>query len=88
MHWVRPELVAEVKYLTWTHDNLLRQVMYEGIREDKEARDVRREISYPAKESTKPAARRAARLSPDQSDQGPVRWRARHTVQRSGSAVR
>ena len=24
VHWVRPELVAEVKYLTWTDDNLLR----------------------------------------------------------------
>jgi hypothetical protein len=31
MHWVRPELVAEVKYLTWTDDNLLRQVVYEGL---------------------------------------------------------
>ena len=29
VHWVRPELVAEVKYLTWTDDNLLRQVVYE-----------------------------------------------------------
>ena len=28
VHWVRPELVAEVKYLTWTEDNLLRQVIY------------------------------------------------------------
>jgi ATP-dependent DNA ligase len=27
VHWVRPELVAEVKYLTWTEDNLLRQVV-------------------------------------------------------------
>jgi hypothetical protein len=34
VHWVRPELVAEVKYLTWTDDNLLRQVVYEGLRED------------------------------------------------------
>jgi bifunctional non-homologous end joining protein LigD len=24
MHWVRPELVAEVKFLTWTDDNLRR----------------------------------------------------------------
>jgi hypothetical protein len=32
VHWVRPELVAEVKYLTWTEDNLLRQVVYEGLR--------------------------------------------------------
>ena len=37
VHWVRPELVAEVKYLTWTTDNLLRQVVYEGLREDKPA---------------------------------------------------
>jgi bifunctional non-homologous end joining protein LigD len=43
-HWVRPELVAEVKYLTWTGDNLLRQVVYEGLREDKPASEVRREI--------------------------------------------
>jgi len=41
VHWVRPELVAEVKYLTWTDDNLLRQVVYEGLREDKPAAEVR-----------------------------------------------
>ncbi len=42
-NWVRPELVAEVTFLTWTADGLLRQVVYEGLREDKAARDVRRE---------------------------------------------
>jgi bifunctional non-homologous end joining protein LigD len=46
VHWVRPELVAEVKYLTWTEDNLLRQVVYEGLREDKPAREVRREVPH------------------------------------------
>jgi ATP dependent DNA ligase C terminal region len=44
VHWVRPELVAEVKYLTWTGDNLLRQVVYEGLREDKPAVEVRRSV--------------------------------------------
>jgi ATP-dependent DNA ligase len=44
---VRPELVAEVKYLTWTEDNLLRQVVYEGLREDKPPTDVRRPIPHP-----------------------------------------
>ena len=44
MHWVRPELVAEVKFLTWTEDNLLRQVVYEGLREDKLAAEVQREM--------------------------------------------
>ena len=47
VHWVRPELVAEVKFLTWTDDNLLRQVVYEGLREDKPASEVRREIPRP-----------------------------------------
>jgi len=27
VHRVRPELVAEVKFLSWTDDNLLRQVV-------------------------------------------------------------
>jgi DNA ligase D-like protein (predicted ligase) len=40
VHWVRPELVVEVKYLTWTEDNLLRQVVYQGLREDKDPRVV------------------------------------------------
>jgi DNA ligase D-like protein (predicted ligase) len=47
VHWVRPELVAEVKYLTWTDDNLLRQVVYEGLREDKPAAEVRRAVPRP-----------------------------------------
>src|SRR5215469_1044953 len=44
VHWVRPELVVEVKYLAWTGDNLLRQVVYEGLREDKPAAEVRRPL--------------------------------------------
>ena len=46
VHWVRPELVVEVKFLTWTQDTLLRQVVYEGLREDKPATEVRREIPH------------------------------------------
>jgi len=41
-HWVQPELVAEVTYLTWTADGLLRHVVFEGLRDDKPPRDVRR----------------------------------------------
>ena len=50
VHWVRPELVAEVKFLTWTEDNLLRQVVYEGLREDKPPTDVRRQVPHPPSE--------------------------------------
>jgi ATP-dependent DNA ligase len=48
VHWVRPEMVVEVTYLTWTEDNLLRQVSYQGQRQDKPARQVVRPIPYPA----------------------------------------
>jgi bifunctional non-homologous end joining protein LigD len=44
VHWVRPELVVEVKYLSWTDDNLLRQVAYEGLREDKDPTDFQRPV--------------------------------------------
>jgi ATP-dependent DNA ligase len=47
VHWVKPELVAEVKYLAWTEDNLLRQVVYEGLREDEPAAEVRRSPPFP-----------------------------------------
>jgi hypothetical protein len=47
VHWAQPELVAEVEYLTWTEDNLLRPVVYEGLREDKPAAEVRRAVPYP-----------------------------------------
>jgi bifunctional non-homologous end joining protein LigD len=42
VHWVRPALVAEVTYLTWAKDGLLRHVVYQGLREDKDPREVRR----------------------------------------------
>jgi ATP-dependent DNA ligase len=45
--WVWPELVAEVKFLTWTEDAFLRQVVYEGLREDKPAVEVRRRVPHP-----------------------------------------
>ena len=41
--WVEPELVAEVVFAEWTHDGRLRAPSYQGIREDKPAKDVRRE---------------------------------------------
>jgi ATP-dependent DNA ligase len=47
VHWVRPELVAEVKYLTWTDDNLLRQVVYQGLSEDKRAAEIHRSPPHP-----------------------------------------
>jgi bifunctional non-homologous end joining protein LigD len=33
-HWVRPELVAEVKFAEWTTEGYLRQPVYLGLRDD------------------------------------------------------
>jgi bifunctional non-homologous end joining protein LigD len=46
VHWVRPVHVAGVKFLTWTDDNLLRQVVFEGLREAKPVREVRRPVPH------------------------------------------
>jgi bifunctional non-homologous end joining protein LigD len=43
VHWVAPEMVVEVTYIAWTEDGLLRHVVYQGVREDKPAREVIRE---------------------------------------------
>lgn len=41
--WLKPELVAEIKFTDFTKDNLLRQASYKGLREDKSPRDILRE---------------------------------------------
>jgi bifunctional non-homologous end joining protein LigD len=43
-HWVEPKLVAQIRYTEWTRDNKLRHPVYLGLREDKAAREVVREI--------------------------------------------
>jgi DNA ligase D-like protein (predicted ligase) len=42
-HWVKPELVAEIGFAEWTRDGKLRQPRYQGLRDDKPAREVVRE---------------------------------------------
>jgi bifunctional non-homologous end joining protein LigD len=44
-HWVRPALVAQVKFTEWTADGLLRHPVYLGLRDDKKPEEVRREVS-------------------------------------------
>lgn len=55
--WVEPRLVAEVRFAEWTHDGRLRAPVYEGLRDDKEAVEVRRE-----REAIGPEVRKGKRL--------------------------
>jgi bifunctional non-homologous end joining protein LigD len=69
-HWVKPQLVAEVSFTEWTQDGAVRHPSFKGLREDKPAREVRRErpeseaVKSPAKS---PEPKKAARAKNDES---------------------
>jgi bifunctional non-homologous end joining protein LigD len=43
MQWVRPALVAQIRFVEWTAEGRLRHAAFLGLRSDKSAREVRRE---------------------------------------------
>ena len=43
-HWVRPEVVVQVAFMEWTAHEKMRHPRLIGVRADKLARDVRREV--------------------------------------------
>jgi bifunctional non-homologous end joining protein LigD len=53
-YWVKPALVAQVRFSTWTADVLVRQAAFLGFREDKPAAEVTREIAAPTPKSSQP----------------------------------
>jgi bifunctional non-homologous end joining protein LigD len=63
-HWVKPEVVVEVKFSEWTADRRLRQPIFVGLRDDKDAKDVEIEAASvqrkPVREGA--AARRTTRV--------------------------
>jgi DNA ligase D-like protein (predicted ligase) len=42
MQWVKPTLVAQIRFVEWTADDHLRHAAFLGVREDKDARNVGR----------------------------------------------
>lgn len=42
-HWAKPQLVAEVEFMEWTADGVIRHPSFQGLREDKKATEIVRE---------------------------------------------
>jgi bifunctional non-homologous end joining protein LigD len=56
VRWVQPELVAQIEFSNWTDAGILRQAAFQGLREDKPAREVGLEV--PAKVRPREARKR------------------------------
>ena len=58
VHWVDPLLACEITFSGWTSDGLLRHPAFKGLREDKPARDIVREVTTPLTEALSGGKRR------------------------------
>lgn len=64
-HWVKPQLVGQFKYSSRTRDGRLRHASFQGLREDKPARDVKQDepVSVEAAVSASRGSKKKAKRS-------------------------
>jgi bifunctional non-homologous end joining protein LigD len=55
VHWLRPELVCEVKFAEWTAERRLRQPIFLGLRDDKDATQCTFESARPVEQAVQAA---------------------------------
>ncbi len=59
VHWVEPKLLCEVQFSAWTEDGLMRQPSFVGMRDDKDPREVVRELHRSMSDEKREPVRRS-----------------------------
>jgi bifunctional non-homologous end joining protein LigD len=70
VHFVEPELVAEIEFSRWTRDHILRHSVYRGLRSDKPAEQVELELSSAAPGAARRAVAADSAAEPKQRRDG------------------
>jgi len=63
LHWAEPRLVIEAAFREWTKDGVLRQPVFLGVREDKAAEEVVREVALDRTDFGKPESIAGVRVT-------------------------
>jgi bifunctional non-homologous end joining protein LigD len=61
--WCEPRLICEVEFGDWTHDGLIRQASFRGLREDKSPQEIGLETAQRRSKATTAAALAGVRLT-------------------------